>query len=135
MSQAYGYIGWIQFWGALFCYYVVANDFGLPPSSLQFSANINLITPLPGDVYNPTIPSFGNSNIKSMIDAGACNDNFNVMADWIYPTQAGIDLRMAAFKCVTNSNNTISFAPTFVFGECQVQQISPHSNLPVCFTT
>ena len=32
MSQAYGFIGWTQFWGAIFCYYVVANDFGFPPA-------------------------------------------------------------------------------------------------------
>ena len=39
MAQAYGYIGWTQFWGGLFAYYVVANDFGYPPSELQFKAN------------------------------------------------------------------------------------------------
>lgn len=40
MCQAYGFMGWTQFWGALFCYYVIANDFGFPPSQLQFRANI-----------------------------------------------------------------------------------------------
>lgn len=32
MCQAYGFVGWTQFWGAMFCYYVVANDFGFTPS-------------------------------------------------------------------------------------------------------
>jgi hypothetical protein len=63
MAQAYGYIGWTQFWGALFAYYVVANDFGFPPESMQFIANIDLIKPLDSDVYNPTADNFGNSNL------------------------------------------------------------------------
>jgi hypothetical protein len=42
MCQAYGYIGWTQFWGGLYCYYVVANDFGFPPKELQFTANNNI---------------------------------------------------------------------------------------------
>jgi hypothetical protein len=63
MAQAYGYIGWTQFWGAMFCYYVVANDFGFTPSELQFKANLTLIPSNPSDVYNPTSPTFGNSNL------------------------------------------------------------------------
>jgi hypothetical protein len=65
MSQAYGYIGWVQFWGALFSYYVVANDFGFPPASLQFIANKDLIPPATTDLYNPTLPNFGNSNLNT----------------------------------------------------------------------
>lgn len=65
MAQAYGYIGWTQFWGALFCYYVVANDFGFVPSDLQFKANITLIPPNLSDIYNPTSPTFGNSNLQT----------------------------------------------------------------------
>jgi sodium/potassium-transporting ATPase subunit alpha len=45
MSQAYGYIGWTQFWGGLFAYYVVANDFGFIPSELQNKANKQLVIP------------------------------------------------------------------------------------------
>lgn len=40
MCQAYGFMGWTQFWGGMLCYYVVANDFGFPPSQLQFKANL-----------------------------------------------------------------------------------------------
>lgn len=40
MCQAYGFIGWTQFWGAMFCYYAVSNDFGFRPAELQFKANI-----------------------------------------------------------------------------------------------
>jgi hypothetical protein len=72
MSQAYGYIGWIQFWGALFTYYIVANDFGFPPASLQFTANIPLYIPAVGDTYNPTSPFLGSSTLKMLYDAGSC---------------------------------------------------------------
>ena len=46
MSQAYGYIGWTQFWGAIFCYYVVANDFGFMPSEMQMKASLQILIPL-----------------------------------------------------------------------------------------
>lgn len=64
MCQAYGFIGWTQFWGAMFCYYVVANDFGYKPSELQFKANIPIWYDSEKnkyDVYNPSHPTFGNT--------------------------------------------------------------------------
>ena len=64
MSQAYGYIGWTQFWGGLFCYYVVANDFGFPPAELQFKANEMIVIPAENDIYNPTAWNFGNSKLS-----------------------------------------------------------------------
>lgn len=39
MSQAYGFMGWIQFWAGMLCYYAVFNDFGFPPNSLFKLAN------------------------------------------------------------------------------------------------
>ena len=64
MSHCYGYGGWVEFWGALLCYYVIANDFDFPPSSLQFIANAELVVPNESDVYNPTSPTLGNSNLS-----------------------------------------------------------------------
>lgn len=69
MCQAYGFIGWTQFWGAMFCYYVVANDFGFMPSEMQFKANINLMQPDPTDIYNPSLASFGNSMAQKALDS------------------------------------------------------------------
>ena len=66
MSQSYGYIGWTQFWGALFTYYVIANDFGFPPSSLQFTANLPLIRPAAHDTFNPTSPYLGSTALKTL---------------------------------------------------------------------
>jgi hypothetical protein len=45
MAQAYGYMGWTQFWGGMFAYYVVSNDFGFLPSDLQFKANETIFIP------------------------------------------------------------------------------------------
>lgn len=94
MSQCYGYIGWTQFWGALFSYYVVANDFGFPPSELQYKANENLVAPNANDIYNPTAWNFGNTNLN----ANSCQ-NDSIMIDWIFTQHAHIDLRMAALNC------------------------------------
>lgn len=58
-------------------------------------------TPSAGDVYNPTLPSFGNSMAQEAINSGKCpNANKLDMIDWIYTKHASIDLRMAALKCV-----------------------------------
>jgi len=40
MAQAYGYQGFMEFWGGLLCYFVVFNDFGFPPSQLIMTANV-----------------------------------------------------------------------------------------------
>jgi hypothetical protein len=61
MAQAYGYQGWIEFWGGMLCYYVVFNDFGFPPAQLMGLANVSMTNSNPGDVFNPTHPTFGNT--------------------------------------------------------------------------
>lgn len=130
MSQCYGYIGWTQFWGSLFSYFVVANDFGFTPSSLLFSTNTDLILPAPDDAYSETAWNFGNSHLSST----SC-DNHKEMIDWIYTHHARVDLRMAAVKCTLDANGLPIYSPIFNFGSCNVYQISPFSNRPVCFTT
>jgi sodium/potassium-transporting ATPase subunit alpha len=63
MCQSYGYIGWTQFWGAFFAFYSTLNDFGFTPGDLNYKASINVITHASTDVYNPTDPHFGNTNL------------------------------------------------------------------------
>ena len=137
MCQAYGFIGWTQFWGAMFCYYVVANDFGFKPAELQFKANIPIwwdkITE--NDVYNPNLPSFGNSLAQAAIIANKCPDTKSWdMIDWIYTKHSSVDLRLAALKC-TMVNGDVKIEQQFDWGTCNVQQISPFTNMPVCYTT
>jgi len=129
MAQAYGYMGWTQFWGGMFAYYVVANDFGFPPADLQFKANETILIPRESDIYNPTAWNFGNSNLSQT----SCPTD-TVMIDWIYTKHAWVDLRMAALKCTWNGT-TAEYSQTFNFGTCNVQQISPFTNRPACFTT
>ena len=129
MAQAYGYIGWTQFWGGLFAYYVVANDFGFPPASLQFTANLNMIAPAEGDVYNPTAWNFGNTKLS----ATSC-DNSSEMIDWIYTKHAAYDLRMSALSCSIVGGRAV-YSQQIAFGTCNIQQISPFSNKPACYTT
>lgn len=105
MSQAYGYIGWTQFWGSIFCYYIVANDFGFPPSSMQFIANSNIVIPNSSDQFNPSDPPYYGNTVLAKLDAEkdqilpGCSGFPEKMVDWIYTEHAKIDLRMAAFSC------------------------------------
>lgn len=109
MCQAYGFVGWTQFWGAMFCYYVVANDFGFTPNELQFKANISLtMMPDANDIYNPSIASFGNSAAQAAIDANKCPSAENApMVDWIYTKHAGLDLRVGALSCDDSSGTVV----------------------------
>ena len=60
-----------------------------------------LYIPAAGDTYNPTSPFLGSSTLKTLYDANSCTvDGISTkMVDWIYPTQASVDLRHAAVKC------------------------------------
>jgi sodium/potassium-transporting ATPase subunit alpha len=149
MAQAYGYLGWIEFWGALFAYYVVFNDFGFPPSQLMNLANVNIVTSNPTDVYNPTHPTFGNTYIYNnyVLSSGPyygyCPGNSPIsdpaqgMVDWVYMGSAYSDLRNTMLNCAGGSpgKSAATFSQLVTWGSCNVQQISPSTNLPVCFTT
>lgn len=39
MSQAYGFQGWMQFWGGMLSYFAIFNDFGFRPADLMGVAN------------------------------------------------------------------------------------------------
>lgn len=56
------------------------------------------------------------------------------MIDWIYTKHAYVDLRMGAITC-HNENGKVYFTQAFDWGVCHLQQISPFTNKPVCYTT
>lgn len=56
------------------------------------------------------------------------------MVDWIYTRHSSVDLRMAAVEC-TMVNGSAFYTQTINFGTCNIQQISPFTNKPVCYTT
>lgn len=136
MCQAYGFIGWTEFWGGMMCYYVAFNDFGFKPAELNFKANIPIwYDASKNDFYNPTLPSFGNSVAQRYIDSNSCPDTKNWdMIDWIYTKHAFVDLRLAALKCEM-VNGVAVISQQINWSNCNVQQISPYTNLPVCYTT
>ena len=92
----------------------------------------------PGDVYNPTHATFGNSAALAYVNLGRCpaesDANYN-MIDWVYLDSASYDLRMTMLNCGI-ANGVPVFTPVIsTWGTCNVQQISPYTNLPVCYTT
>ena len=101
MAQSYGYIGFIQCWGALFAYYTVVNDFGFTPGELNGKASINIIPHADSDIFNPSDPFFGNS-VLAKDYATNCpkpGDSRFVLLDWVYNVHASQDLRMSALNC------------------------------------
>ncbi len=101
MAQAYGYQGWTEFWGGMLCYFVVFNDFGFAPSQLSMIANLYMTKSNPGDVYNPTHPTFGNTYLQQnfMSSCPTSSDNNNIMVDWVYTLSSQYDLRNTMLKC------------------------------------
>jgi sodium/potassium-transporting ATPase subunit alpha len=118
----------------MIAYYAVFNDFGFPPSQLSMTANVGYYTSNPGDVYNPSHPTFGNTYLyENYAKNGQCpstSDANYSMIDWVYLVSANYDLRMTMINC----KNGV-YTPMIDWGTCNVQQISPYTGLPVCFTT
>ena len=139
MCQAYGYQGWTEFWGGMLCFYVVFNDFGFPPNELFMTANLNMTKSNPGDVYNPTDTYFGNSYLQQNYSnkcpqSKATLDGPIVMVDWVTDLTGEYDLRNTMLKCQVIGGKAV-YSQQVKWGECKIQQISPITNLPVCYTT
>jgi sodium/potassium-transporting ATPase subunit alpha len=136
MAQSYGYIGFTQCWGALFAYYTVVNDFGFLPGQLNGKASVNVIPHNSNDVYNPTSVYFGNSVLAANFSTRCPNsgDSNYALLDWVYTLHANQDLRMVALNCAVNGNQTV-YSQMFTWGSCNVFQISPITNRPVCYST
>ena len=137
MAQDYGYQGWTAFWGGMLSFYVVFNDFGFPPAELNGIANLSMTISNPGDVYNPTHPTFGNTYLlqKYSKSCPSSSDSNYFMIDWVYTNSALFDLRNTFLKCDIDSSGNAVYTQGMKWGSCNIQQISPITNLPVCFTT
>ena len=64
LGQASGWMGFSGFLCCLTCYYHCMIDFGFIPSELWQKNSMPLLLPNADDVYNPTDPYFGNSNLR-----------------------------------------------------------------------
>ena len=70
----------------MYCYWYVMNDYGIPIKTTLYILNKEGYMPLAEDVYNPTIPSRGNSNYQ--------NDAFKGTLNWDKQYRNSVDLRL-----------------------------------------
>jgi sodium/potassium-transporting ATPase subunit alpha len=121
----------------MYAYFMVFNDFGFPPSQLLLTANLPSYTSNPGDIYNPSHPTFGNSYLYANYQTtcpSTSDANYN-MVDWVYLQSAQYDLRVIMLKCSVVNGKAVFSQAIQSWGTCNVQQISPYTNKPVCYTT
>lgn len=64
MGQSYGNYGWCNFWGAMFNYFMVMNDFGFAPKDILDKNTLKIFRHGDTDVFNPSDPYFGNTNLR-----------------------------------------------------------------------
>lgn len=108
-------------------------DYGFVPENLWGKSNVHIILEADTDIYNPSSPTFGNSNLSNIQN---CDDFLEqaVRVDWINSSFPKTDLRLSGVICQTRENGSIFFEHIFEFGECRVQQISPYTEKPICYT-
>lgn len=100
-------------------------------------SNVPIYKSNAGDVYNPTHPTFGNTNLYQNYNSANANCPPTAeTVDWVYTASSEYDLRVVMLECT----KVTGAAPVFTqriksWGTCKVQQISPVTNLPVCYTT
>lgn len=99
MAQSYGYIGFVQCWGAMFAYYTVVYDFGFKPGELNGKASIQIIAHKDTDIYNPSDPYYGNTNLATNYASKCPGTTDGALLDWVYNNHASQDLRMTALNC------------------------------------
>ena len=75
------------------------NDFGFEPLSLPGLALVKGYSHKDGDMYDPTDPFFGNTNIKGCDGNTVKTDGSYEIPDWLYLKNLHTDLRMFYVKC------------------------------------
>ena len=146
MTVAYIQMGLIQTCGGFLTFFLVMNDFGFTPYSLVGLISKPYLPHNPGDVYDPSHPYFGNTNVEcvngilksiSPPDRDEINkDNVEGFTlDWLFTTDINQDTRMGFLSNNCSSSSGILVSNLLDFAKCNVFQISPISGRPVCFTT
>jgi len=71
------------------------------PGELNGKASINVVRHAAQDVYNPTDPFFGNTNLATKYSTSCpkMGNSDYVLLDWVYTQDAFQDLRMTALNC------------------------------------
>jgi sodium/potassium-transporting ATPase subunit alpha len=62
------------------------------------------------------------------------SDGNTAMVDWVDITSAKFDLRNTMLNCNVVSGVAV-YSQMITYSSCNVQQISPYTGLPVCYTT
>ena len=100
------------------------------------------------DIFDPNHPFFGNTNVKVVTEGGSTtiklidsespgipHDSDDMagprLVDWLFTTHLDQDLRMG-YLLLNDSNKIVS---NIDWNPCQIYQISPISNRPVCYST
>ncbi|CAD8084939.1 unnamed protein product [Paramecium sonneborni] len=142
---AYAQHGFIQLCGCFLAYFVVFYDYGFLSDSLLGILAKNGVIPKPTDDFDPNDRFFGNTNLKNIytdrvqqqpetVGQHCISDDetkFETI-DWLFSKNNDVDLRMYYIQCNTQTNQ---WELSVVWGECQIDQISPLSNKPVCYST
>lgn len=143
LCSSYGIFGIFYSFGGFLTYFVIMRDFGFPLAELIGLSTKIGFEPQRGDVYDPSAPFFGNTSpqlrsyCESCWTGGSCDiKDYNFgegksgIPDWLYNSNQEVDLRLWYLECGYGGR----VIRTAQLENCRVNQISPISHLPVCFT-
>lgn len=128
-------------------YFVVFNEFGFNPGMLSKLIFVPYFQHNKLDVYDPSHPTLGNTNLICENNVLKSKDYFgkstiekdNMVGsnvDWLFLTDLYQDLRMGYFSNFSCEGNVVKAVTSrFNWIRCSIPQISPISNRYVCYST
>ena len=135
---AYVQMGSMQTFGLFLAYFYTMNNFGFNFFSLFYlHFQKGLITSnTRNDPYDPFRYDLGNSKVENLCNnisdkPYAINDDHLEKLDWLYLQNSNADLRNVLIEC--KGDGTVQ--TRIEFGECSLKQLSPITEVPVCYTT
>jgi sodium/potassium-transporting ATPase subunit alpha len=150
MIFAYCQMGIMQNYAGFLTYCYILFDYGMNVFEL-FGVILKIYYPhAPSDIYDPTHPTRGNTNvvIKTLADGTKRLEILNTTAnqaytdhsdkakgaqlDWLFTLHMEQDIRMGFLKL---SNDGTMGVENILWSPCRVYQISPLSYRPVCYST
>ena len=145
LAWVYFQMGFIQACAGFMCYFITMNQFGFPPSTLVGLMKTVYFPHNVGDVFNPNAPFLGNTNVactngklqtmSTNMTSPYSSGNLNgVNLDWLGTTMNDQDVRMG-YLTFSGTCTSSTVLQSVAFKVCDILQISPISNQPVCFST
>lgn len=130
LTFAYAQMGMIIVGALYISYFVVFNEYGFAPSTVNGLILIPYFHHNPIDIYDPTSPTLGNTNLKCENGNLKSKDNFGRSEvnkgnqngnglDWLFLSDIYQDLRMGYIdKFVCNGDQVVSVTPRFQWKTC-----------------